>query len=348
MKLALLPALISLLLLVACTKSETAQDAGATLDVATAATCANFMKGKTQMNLKQIVTCLPLICAVYSCQPTPAPVPPVPSAMGGSPSTGGASSVGGNAATGGNLATGGASVAVQFPACSDTMKAPSPAEIDQYRRTLKPRHKSHEKRVRAPVSAADASWVNVFWTSNLAEPLDQGNLGSCTGNASAHCVSTRPFGLRLTEENAVSVYSLATKLDSYQGTYPPNDTGSDGLSACKALVQIGYAKTCTDFAGYTDALARVQLQPIIVGMNWYASQFSVNNCGGMTVSGALEGGHEVEIVGYDAGNKRVWLQNSWGNSWGVCLGTHCGYFYLGVNDLASSKLDAEFDAPNLN
>jgi C1A family cysteine protease len=112
------------------------------------------------------------------------------------------------------------------------------------------------------------------------------------------------------------------------------------------LVQLGYAKSCTSFAGYSDALGRLQKQPVMVGMNWYSSMFSTNNCGGMTVSGTLEGGHEPEIVGYDAGNKRVWLQNSWGNSWGVCLGTHCGYFYLSVNDLAGSKLDAEFDAPD--
>jgi hypothetical protein len=317
---------------------------------ATAATCANFLKGKTQMNLKQVTTCLPMICAlnISACQPTPVPVPPVPSAMGGATGVGGSPGVGGNIATGGNMATGGASVVeVKFPVCSDTMKAPSPAQVEQYRRTLKPRHKSHEKRVRAPVSAADPAWANVFWQSNLAEPLDQGSLGSCTGNAAVGCVSTQPFKLALTEADAVNVYSLATKLDTFAGTYPPTDSGSDGKSACKALVQLGFAKSCTAFVGYTDALSRLQTQPIMVGMNWYSSQFTVNNCGGMTVSGTLEGGHEPKGVGYDAGNKRVWFENSWGNSWGVCLGTHCGYFYLGVNDLAGSKLDAEFDAPNL-
>jgi hypothetical protein len=266
------------------------------------------------------------------------------------PATGGKAGTGGQVSTGGQVATGGSSAQptpeVTFPACSTTVKVQSPAQIEQYRKTLKPRHKSHEKVQRAPVSAASADWSNVFWTSNLVEPLDQGSLGSCTGNAAAHCVSTRPFTLSLIEPHAVSIYSLATKLDSFTGTYPPTDTGSDGASACKALVQLGYAKTCTNFRTYTDALARVQVQPIIAGMNWYASMFSPNACGGLSVSGALEGGHEVEIVGYDAGNKRAWLQNSWGNGWGVCLGTHCGYFYLSVNDLAGSKLDVEFDAPD--
>jgi len=107
MKLALLPALISLILLVACTKSEPVQDAGATLDTATAATCANYMKGKTQMNLKQVLTCAALICATY---PTAcASRPPTPAGTGGSYSTGGASSTGGARATGGMVATGGAS-----------------------------------------------------------------------------------------------------------------------------------------------------------------------------------------------------------------------------------------------
>ena len=350
--LALLPALISLVLLFACARTDT-QDAGAT---AAPTTDPCYNKGSNVTNATQQL-CFGIICAHLalsgvSCHPdTPPNPPPVPSAMGGSSATGGASSAGGNAATGGMVATGGASsVAVQFPACSNTMKAPSASQIDQYRKTLKKRHKGHERTQRAPVAPVDAALANVFWTSNLAESLDQTNIGRCTGNAAAGCVSTKPFGLQLNEDNATSIYSLATKLDDaiIPGRYPPDDTGSTGAFACQALIQLGYAKSCASFVGYPDAIARVQSQPIIVGMNWLNDMFTPNNCGGLSVSGPIEGGHEVEIVGYDAGNKRVWLQNSWSNSWGVCLGTHCGYFYLGVNDLAGSKLDAEFDAPNLN
>ena len=289
-------------------------------------------------------------CAILygtGCTPQPGPNPP-PTSMGGNSATGGQSSL--PTATGGALGTGGTSaVVVQFPACSNTMKAPSPAEIEQYRKTLKPRHKSHPRTQRAPIAPADAAWANVFWTSNLAASLDQGSLGSCTLNAAVGCVSTKPFAWStLTEDDAVNGYKWATANDSFPGQYPPTDTGSDGATACKALVHFGWAKSCVNFVGYNDALARVQSQPIIVGMNWLENMFTPNNCGGLTVAGSTAGGHEVEIVGYDAGNKRAWLQNSWGNSWGVCLGVHCGYFYLGVNDLAGSKLDAEFDAPNLN
>lgn len=285
-----------------------------------------------------------------ACPPAPKPPPGPDAGSGGAypAATGGTSSAGGNLATGGMVATGGASsVAVQFPACSNTMRAPSRDELEQYKRTLRPRHRAHPKVKRAPVAPVDAALANVFWRSNLSEPLDQGSLGSCTGNASAQCVSTQPFALQLIEANAVAIYSLATKLDSYPGVYPPTDTGSDGASACKALVQLGYAKSCTNFTSYTDALARVQSQPIIVGINWLNDMFTPNSCGGLSVSGAVAGGHEIEVVGYDAGNKRVWLQNSWGNSWGVCLAANCGYFYLAVNDLAGSTLDAEFDAPDV-
>ena len=303
-------------------------------------------QGKGIVATNSLAKVIWLGCALSACKPQPVNPPPVPSAMGGSTSmptaTGGALGTGGQGSTGGFSAV----AVVTFPACSNTMKAPSAAEIDQYKRTLKPRHKSRPHAKRAPVSPVDAALVNVFWPSNLATPLDQGSLGSCTGNASAQCVSTKPFGLQLNENNAVDIYSLATKLDSYPGTYPPTDTGSDGASACKALIQLGYAKSCTNFTGYTDALARVQSQPIIVGMNWLNDMFTPNSCGGLSVSGPVEGGHEIEVVGYDAGNKRVWLQNSWGNSWGVCVSAHCGYFYLGINDLAGSVLDAEFDGPN--
>lgn len=102
----------SLILALGCTPKDEALDAGLPVaqdSVATAATCANFLKGKTQMNLKQILVCAPLICATYpmACQPTPGPGP-LPG-VGGSVSTGGTSSRGGGAATGGKATTGGTS-----------------------------------------------------------------------------------------------------------------------------------------------------------------------------------------------------------------------------------------------
>lgn len=58
-------------------------------------------------------------------------------------------------------------------------------------------------------------------------PLDQGELGACTGNGAVGLLSTEPFrqkGVHYTEALARQVYSEATKLDSIVGAWPPPKT----------------------------------------------------------------------------------------------------------------------------
>jgi hypothetical protein len=67
--------------------------------------------------------------------------------------------------------------------------------------------------------------------------LQQGDLGSCTANAATGALGTEPFysqvghrvlpdGVDLAEAYAVALYSAATKVDPWPGSYPPEDTGS--------------------------------------------------------------------------------------------------------------------------
>jgi hypothetical protein len=78
--------------------------------------------------------------------------------------------------------------------------------------------------------------------------LDQGKLGSCTGNAGTGAVGTQPFYHQVGknvlpavddasagEQFAVKLYSDATKADAIPDSYPPDDTGSSGLAICKVL-----------------------------------------------------------------------------------------------------------------
>src|SRR5712675_2468987 len=53
-------------------------------------------------------------------------------------------------------------------------------------------------------------------------PLDQGQLGSCTGNATVGMKNCKLFssGTVYTEDDAVRIYTGATKLDNYKGSYP--------------------------------------------------------------------------------------------------------------------------------
>ena len=162
--------------------------------------------------------------------------------------------------------------------------------------------------------------------------LDQGDLGSCTGNATEGCVGTgalfapipatnaaKPTGNGTTDEKqAVALYSAATKLDDAAGTYPPDDTGSDGLSAAKAAKNAGLIsgyQHCTTLASALKALSQ---QPVITGVNWYSSFDNPDANGNISITkdATVRGGHEFCLDELDVEGKRVGFTNSWGTSWG--------------------------------
>jgi hypothetical protein len=100
---------------------------------------------------------------------------------------------------------------------------------------------------------------------------DQGHLGSCTGNALAGALMTDPLYRphhNYAEKTAVRLYSRATALDGFDGTYPPDDTGSSGLAVCKAAQGYGMISSYEWAMGITDALAALQRGPVITGVNW--------------------------------------------------------------------------------
>lgn len=174
-----------------------------------------------------------------------------------------------------------------------------------------------------PVSliATDGDW------KRHVGPFDQGELGSCTGNAAIGCMATSPYfettgpqsAYPLDEDGAVAVYKAATVIDTYPGTYPPTDTGSDGTAVAQVL------KVAGDISGYTHAttgpLARLALGegPIIAGMKWFNSMFEAGADGRMTVdrNSGLAGGHEIVFDKIENDSGKVWFTQSWGSSWGV-------------------------------
>ncbi len=155
--------------------------------------------------------------------------------------------------------------------------------------------------------------------------FDQGDLGSCTGNAGLGALGTDPLyqtvtGLvPFTEAEAVVIYGRATQLDDASGTYPPDDTGSDGLSVAKALQGFGLISGYLHATTLEDTLAALQDQPVIVGVNWYQNMFNPDADGLVSIAAddTLAGGHEFVLDGYDAAKQWVWFTNSWGTSWGV-------------------------------
>lgn len=168
--------------------------------------------------------------------------------------------------------------------------------------------------------------------------FDQGNLGSCTANAALGCLVTAPFakvGVTYTEDDAVKLYELETKLDDSQipGVYPPDDTGSTGPWSMMALEREGKIKSYHHTRSLHTALRLLNHGPISIGVTWYNSMFNVIDQGDVKMivvdeHSAVAGGHQVCVVADDTTHQRVLIRNSWGDGWG----DH-GHAWLSWNDL---------------
>jgi hypothetical protein len=185
------------------------------------------------------------------------------------------------------------------------------------------RHIWHDSRSRAyavpelPFGALQP----VAWERHIPI-LDQGNVGSCTGNAMDGALGTGPLWDALPaghpvldEAEALRIYSAAEVIDG-NGTYPPVDDGSYGLSVAKAAKNAGF------ISGYQHAFSRaamltaLQSGPVIIGISWYTSMDSPDSRGLVTVGGSVRGGHELECRELDMVDGLVWLDNSWSAGWG--------------------------------
>jgi hypothetical protein len=159
--------------------------------------------------------------------------------------------------------------------------------------------------------------------------FDQGDLGSCTGNAMTGLLGTVPFFATLPsgtlsstdatadEHVAVGLYSDATKIDTYPGTYPPTDTGSSGIAVAKAAQKKGWISGYQHTFDLNSALKALAVTPVIIGISWYEGFDSPKPSGQLSIAGSVRGGHEVVLDQLDVEHERVWLTNSWGTSFGV-------------------------------
>jgi hypothetical protein len=196
------------------------------------------------------------------------------------------------------------------------------------------RHVHHDPRSRDYGVGVAGEVHHSVWHEHVGPVLDQGSLGSCTGNALAQCLNTRPLlrdgdGL-LTEVDAVRIYSEATAIDPFEGQYPPDDTGSDGLDVCKAAKAEGLISRYEHAFGLDQVLRTLARQPVIVGTVWFESMFSPDAKGRIPVKArsGVAGGHEYLLWGLDTRYHRVWMLNSWGAGWG-----QAGAAYLTWSDL---------------
>lgn len=167
--------------------------------------------------------------------------------------------------------------------------------------------------------------------------LDQGQVGSCTGNAGIGCINTAPFVqnpvpiFQPNEDGALALYSAAEEVDG-NGSYPPNDRGSSGLSIAKVLsnpylkIISGYQHCFT----LNDALKALSQYPVITGTNWHEAMYTPDADGRVHPTGKIVGGHEYVAYKVDVDKGQIWFCNSWGSAWGIE-----GTFYMTWADYAT-------------
>ena len=204
---------------------------------------------------------------------------------------------------------------------------------------------------------------------------DQGNVGSCTGNAVAGAIAyiRRSQGLPEFTPSRLMLYYGARLL----GGTPWGDTGAQIRDAIKSAAQWGacpedvwpydpaavttvpnvpaYAAGKLDRAiGYHRILGvqsvRVNAMratladgdPVVFGFTVYDGfeSTAVAANGKLNMPGTQEktcGGHAVTAVGYDDAERRFIVRNSWGEDWG-----DNGYFTMPYDYVANPMLSADF------
>ena len=187
----------------------------------------------------------------------------------------------------------------------------------------------HDPRSRMfAIEETDLSTLKSVRWERHAPVFDQGNTGSCTGNACLgaictgdlyHSLEKFDINVPMDETHAVTIYSMATKIDEWPGEYPPEDTGSSGLAVAKVAKNIGYISGYSHAFTFNAALTALARGPVITGVNWYSSFFFPDATGECKISTRAKnnGGHEICMDEIDFENRRVWFTNSWGKSWGI-------------------------------
>jgi hypothetical protein len=133
------------------------------------------------------------------------------------------------------------------------------------------------------------------------------------------------------DADGLRFYEEATVTDPYPGSYPPTDTGSDGLSVCKTMVTEGWISRYEWAFGFDHGLSVISQYALMQGTEWTNDMFHPDLDGRVHDGGGLAGGHEYLWVGVEIRSTfahcRSWFVNSWGTGWGKN-----GYFYLTFPD----------------
>lgn len=186
------------------------------------------------------------------------------------------------------------------------------------------RHIVHDSRSRA--FALGAAIDTSTWKTKsirIYDPLP--NLNQCHGECTccAQCmlfntVGNRKTGQVLKMDMAHKLYSLATTLDPFPGSWTAptwQDTGSSGLAASKASQQLGLGGEYNFLFGGADETVQAIMsgKTVAIGTYWYYDMFTPNSDGFIEPTGNKVGGHEYVARGYIEPKDAVVLRCWWGS-----------------------------------
>lgn len=146
--------------------------------------------------------------------------------------------------------------------------------------------------------------------------------GECTG--CAKCMELNAAGNRVARkilkmDDAHGIYSLASRLDPFEDAWPPVDTGSSGLAACKAAKQLGLGGEYRHLFGGADEVVQLIMMDRVVNVGtwWYEGMLlddvapSSNNV--INPSGPRVGGHQYIARRFDVDKDRIGIRCWWGS-----------------------------------
>ena len=252
------------------------------------------------------------------------------------------------------------------PVTARISKVPHPMNIPKYhwaKQPFDPRDK--------PYTLTGVSQPNIVDLRPYCSPIeDQGNLGSCTGQAIAGAIElldkragrtldvSRLYiyyyerllegtvnydngayirdGMRAVYNYGAPLESLWPYIISKFRMVPSVQARTDGAKRKVTLYQ-----AVADHQGCLDSLAAGY--PVVIGFNVYSSFQSntVTRTGVMTYPNTsrerLLGGHAVLLVGYDKTRQVYIVRNSWGRNWG-----DGGYFYMPFQVIQNRNMSSDF------
>lgn len=207
---------------------------------------------------------------------------------------------------------------------------------------------------------------------DMPEVYDQGDLGSCTGNAIAaaiHYDQKKNGNKFIFAPSRLFIYYQERSLE---GSIM-SDSGAqirDGIKACASVgvcPESRWAYDTSFFSANPPAVAYhsasqhkitnyssvpqhlttmqealVRGYPIVIGFTVYDSFESINvaqtgNVPMPTATESVQGGHAVLVCGYDNTRQVFIVRNSWGPDWG-----DKGYFYMPYAYLTNPSLATDF------